>query len=76
MIQTRAREARRRIEQLGRQRQLERIIAETGVWSTAVKIPKRVTSVESLDALIRQLEALKPQSLGYRTIEVTIELED
>ena len=76
VIQTRAREARRRIEQLGRQRQLERIIAETGVWSTAVKIPKRVTSVESLDALIRQLEALKPQSLGYRTIEVTIELED
>jgi len=82
VIQTHAREARRRIEQLGRQRQLERRkepgpgIGERGTWASTIALPKRVTSAEELDRLIRRLEALKPQSVGFKNIEITIQLED
>lgn len=80
VIQTHGREARRRIEQLGHQRQLERKktlgIGERGAWASKIVIPRRVSSSEALDELIRRLAALKPQPGAYKAIEITLEFED
>jgi hypothetical protein len=82
VIQMHARDARRRIEQLGRQRQLARrkeaesVAGERGRWSNAIKIPRRITSTGDLDGLIQRLQALRPQSQTYADIEIIIQFED
>lgn len=81
VIQTHGRTARGRIEQLGRQRQMERrreqsVAGGTGMWTSTILLPKRVTSAEELDKLIQRLQALKPQSGNFQAIEIIIRLED
>ena len=81
VIQTHGRTARGRIEQLGRQRQMERrreqsVAGGTGMCTSTIMLPKRVTSAEELDKLIQRLQALKPQSGNFQAIEIIIRLED
>lgn len=81
VIQGHTRDTRRRIEQLGRQRRLarlteERVSSERASWSSTVRLPRRVKSVDELNALIQRLLALRPQSEGYSAIEITFQVED
>ena len=82
MIQARTRELKKQIEQLGRQRQLERLkppiepsIGEKRpkVFRT-VNLPANVRTAAQLDNLIRELQALKELAL-YNDIEVTITIQ-
>ena len=82
VIQARTRELKKQIEQLGRQRQLERLkppiepsIGEKRpkVFRT-VNLPANVRNAAQLDNLIRKLQALKELAL-YNDIEVTITIQ-
>jgi hypothetical protein len=68
----------REIVELGHQRQLERMkeIKDGEKFTTTMYIPLRMTSVEQLEELILQLQALKNELALHTDIEVIIELKD
>jgi hypothetical protein len=83
-IQSRVSDIRKRIEEVGHERQLARLKEEKeqaaregrSRITRSLNIPTRVTSSSQLDALIQQLQTLKTELALYNDIEVTIELKD
>lgn len=83
-IQSRASMLKRRVEQLGHDRQLARLKDERDraikdgkpKLSRTVSIPGVITEVRQVDELIQQLQALKTELNVYSDIEVTISIEE
>ena len=83
-IQSRVSSIRKRIEEVGHERQLARLKEEKeqaaregrSRITRSLNIPTRVTNSSQLDALIQQLQTLKTELALYNDIEVTIELKD
>lgn len=88
VIQSRSRELKRKIEELGRQRQLARRKAEqeeTGQGRVlrdpqakivrTVRLPAHVISTGQLDDLIRTLQLLRSEIGAYQDVELTIQIE-
>jgi len=84
VIASRVSELKKHIEQLGRQRRLQRLkdekaqVEQTGQTkgSRSLSIPAAVTSSGQLESLIQQLQKLKEELAMYREIEVTIRIEN
>lgn len=68
----------REIVELGRQRQLAHMkeIKDGDKLHRTIPIPLQITSVEQLEELIRQLQALKSELALHTDIEITIQLKD
>ena len=83
-IQSQVSVVRKKIEEVGHERQLARLKEEKeqairegrSRITRALNFPTRVTSSSQLDALIQQLQTLKTELALYNDIEVTIELKD
>ena len=83
VIASRVSELKKHIEQLGRQRRLQRLkdekaqVEQTGQTkgSRSLSIPAAVTSSGQLESLIQQLQKVKEELAMYREIEVTIRIE-
>jgi hypothetical protein len=83
-IQSRVSNIRKRIEEVGRERQLARLKEEKeqavregrSRITRALNFPTRVTNSSQLDVLIQQLQTLKTELALYNDIEVIIELKD
>lgn len=84
VIASRLSEMKRQIEQLGRDRQLQRLEEEkakakkTGQTklTRSLSIPAAMTSTGQLESLIQQLQSLRNELALYSDIEVTIKIED
>lgn len=84
VIASRLSELKKHIEQLGRNRQLQRIEEEKEKAKKAGKtklsrsltVPAAVTSASQLEGLIQQLQNLKSEMALFSDIEVTIKIED
>ncbi len=84
VLGTRLGELKRKIEQLGRQRRLERLEAEKAAaakegqtkLSRDIQLPGRLTSAGQLQELIRKLQALQGELELYGEMEVTLRIED
>ena len=78
-ISTTLRSLQERIKSEGMERKRKRLEVEklNGITKlqTSLIIPKRITTSDQLDGLIRQLTELKDQALGDQEIEITITLE-
>lgn len=83
-IQSRVSSVRKRIEEVGHERQLARLKEEKeqavregrSRITRALNFPTRVTSSSQLDGLIQQLQTLRTELALYNDIEVTIELSE
>lgn len=83
VIGSRVSELKKHIEQLGRERRLQRLKDEkaqaeqTGQTkgSRSLSIPAAVTSAGQLESLIQQLQKIKDELAVYSEIEITIKLE-
>jgi len=82
-IGTRATDLKKHIEQLGKQRRLQRIEDEKAKAKKAgqtklardISIPAAITTAAQLEELIGQLQALKTELSTYSGIEVTIKIQ-
>lgn len=83
-IQSRVGSIRKKIEEVGHERQLARLKEEKeqaaregrSRITRSLNIPTRVTNSSQLDTLIQQLQTLKTELALYNDIEVTIKLKD
>ncbi|MEW6666847.1 MAG: BREX system P-loop protein BrxC [Thermodesulfobacteriota bacterium] len=81
IINTTLMELRERIVAMGEERNREREqehrakAREEGVFLKTVKLPKRVVSLQDLNALLQALEALRTDALKHDKVEIHFELE-
>jgi hypothetical protein len=84
VITSRLSQLKKQIEQLGRERQLQRIEEEKAKAKKAgqtkltrkVGVPSAVTSAAQLEQIIQQLQSLRAELVLYSDIELTIHIED
>ncbi len=79
VIQSRLRDVRTQIEQLGRQRKKDRLVDGGNghlMPARTVRVPGHVRSASELDALILQLQNLRTQLEPHNDVDITIMIEE
>ena len=83
-IQTQTADSKQHVLELARERQMERLREEQelaikdgdGKLTRHVKIPRTVTDLSRLDAVIKELQKLRSELTLYSEIEINIEIEE